>query len=163
MKRPQFNSARIAFIEISIPVKEVGKKIGGNVQKNIELSVGGFENACPIRMSYVLNVTGFPIRKSSRYSMVSGGDNRQYIFRVNDMINYLNHIFGKPDKTIKSPKPEDFFGMKGIIVVTGNGWGNARGHITLWDGATCSDTCHLMNDPDNGPFIPESASIWVLR
>ncbi len=163
MKRPQFNSAWAAFAEVSLSVKEVGRKIGGNVQKNIELSAGGFENACPIRMSYVLNVTGFPIHKSSRYSMVSGGDNRQYIFRVNDMMNYLEHVFGKPDKTIISPKPDDFVGMKGIIVVKGHGWGNARGHITLWDGAACSDTCHLMNDPDNGPFIPESASIWILR
>jgi len=33
----------------------------------------------------------------------------------------------------------------------------------LWDGTKCSDVCHLMHDPDNGPFIPETASIWTLR
>lgn len=51
---------------VRVPVGEVGKKIGGNVQTNIELPEGGFRNACPIRMSYVLNKTGFPIPKNRR-------------------------------------------------------------------------------------------------
>nr|WP_233174907.1 MULTISPECIES: T6SS effector amidase Tae4 family protein [Delftia] len=50
----------------------------------------------------------------------------------------------------------------GIIVVKGHGWGNAIGHVTLWNGTECSDTCHLMSDPDNGTFVPDMASIWVL-
>jgi hypothetical protein len=78
------------------------------------------------------------------------------------MMTYLEQTFGKPDKTVKSPKPSDFAGMKGIIVVKGHGWSDAVGHITLWNGTTCSDTCHLMADPDNGTFTPDSASIWVL-
>lgn len=44
-------------------VADVGRIIGGNVGQNI--SGGYFENACPIRMSYVLNATGFPISRSS--------------------------------------------------------------------------------------------------
>jgi hypothetical protein len=149
-------------VAINLPVAAVGKKIGGAVQKNIELPVGGFENACPIRMSYVLNTVGFPILRSPRYGMVTGGDKRQYIYRVNDMMSYLEHTFGKPDKTVRSPKPSDFVGTKGIIVVKGHGWGNAKGHVTLWNGAKCSDACHLMRDPENGPFVPETASIWTL-
>ncbi len=114
-------------------------------------------------MSYVLNMTGFPIRKSPQYAMVSGADHHQYIYRVADMMSYLERTFGKPDKVVKSPKPSDFVKMKGIIVVKGRGWDNARGHVTLWDGLRCSDSCHLMNDPDNGPFIPETAAIWLLH
>jgi len=149
---------------VRLPVDAVGKKIGGAVQKNIELGAnGGFQNACPIRMSYVLNATGFPIHPSAQYAMVSGGDHRQYIYRIPDMMTYLERTLGKPDKTVKSPKPSDFANMKGIIVVKGHGWSNAKGHVTLWDGTQCSDTCHLMNDPDNGPFIPETASIWTLQ
>lgn len=163
MVRPAFNSAWVAFMAVQLPVAEVGKKIGGNVQKNIELPAGGFENACPIRMSYVLNTTGAPIQKSSLYAMVSGGDRFQYIYRVGDMMSYLERTFGKPDKTVRAPKPSDFANMKGIIVIKGHGWSNASGHVTLWDGSKCSDSCHLMNDPDNGPFIPEVASIWILR
>lgn len=148
---------------VRLPLAEVGKKIGGNVQKNIELPVGGFENACPIRMSYVLNSTGFAIQKSSQYAMVSGGDHRQYIYRVGDMMKYLERVLGKPDKTVPSPKTSDFAAMKGILVVKGRGWLNAKGHVTLWDGTRCADACHLMYDPDNGPFIPETASIWILH
>ena len=163
MERPSFTSAWDAFVSVNLPVKDVGKIIGGNVQKNIELPVGGFENACPIRMSYVLNTIGCPIQKSSKYATVSGADHRQYIIRVNDMMNYLEQTFGKPDKTVESPGTSDFDGMKGIIVVKGRGWSNARGHVTLWNGTACSDICHLMYDPENGPFTPESASIWVLE
>lgn len=163
MDRPSFSSAWGAFTAVQLPVIAVGKKIGGNVQKNIELPVGGFENACPIRMSYVLNTTGFPIRRSSHFATVSGANGQQYMFRVGDMMTYLEREFGKPDKTVRSPKPSDFANMKGIIVVKGRGWGNATGHVTLWDGRKCADSCHLMHDPDNGPFIPETASIWLLH
>ena len=38
MKRPTFSSAWGAFMVVQLPIAEVGKKIGGNVQKNIELS-----------------------------------------------------------------------------------------------------------------------------
>ncbi len=146
---------------VRVSVAEVGKKIGGNVQKNVDAKI--FQNACTIRMSYVLNTTGFPIVKGVGYETVSGGDKRQYLFRVNDMMNYLERNFGKPDKTVKTPKPADFSNMKGIIVVKGHGWSNAQGHVTLWDRTRCSDTCHLMHDPDNGLFIPETASLWVLQ
>lgn len=161
--RPTFISAWTAFMAVRLPPADVGKKIGGNVQRNMDLPVGGFQNACPIRISYVLNHTGFPIRPSPRYQMVSGGDRMEYIFRVGDMMNYLEDSFGKPDKTSKSPQPSDFSGMRGIIVVRGHGWSNAKGHVTLWNGTQCSDTCHLLADPDNGPFVPDAASIWVLQ
>lgn len=78
-------------------------------------------------------------------------------------MNYLEFRFGKPDKVVRSPKTSDFAGMKGIIVVKGHGWDNAKGHVTIWNGVHCSDTCHLLHDPDNGPFVPETASIWMLK
>lgn len=151
-----------AFTTINIPVKEVGKKLGGKVQENIDMPEGGFENACPIRMSYVLNQIGLPIHKNTRYGSVSGADGRQYLYRIGDMMDYLEHLFGKPDKKVTAPKPSDFANMKGIIVVKGHGWGNAKGHVTLWNGMSCSDSCHLTDDPENGPFVPEIALIWVL-
>ncbi len=163
MTRPSFGSAWRAFMAVKLSVKEVGKKIGGHVQQNIELPINGFENACPIRMSYVLNVTGFPIPKSAQYRMVSGGDGRQYIYRLDHMMTYLERTFGKPDKTVRFPKSSDFANTKGILVVKGSGWGNARGHVTLRDGTRCSDNCHFMHDPENGRFTPETASIWILR
>jgi hypothetical protein len=162
-KRPLFNSAWIAFSQVHTDILGVGKIIGGKVQHNIEMgTAGGFENACPIRMSYVLNQTGFPISKSHHYAMVSGGDHRRYIYRVTDMIRYLTKHFGKPDKLKTAPlNSADFANMKGIVVFTGHGSDNASGHITLWDGNVCSDACHFYPSSDSH-LIPESAMIWVL-
>lgn len=163
MQRPAFNTAWSTFMAVRRPVKEVGKLIGGKVQQNIDMPVGGFENACPIRMSYVLNKTGFPIPRSASYAMVSGADRMQYIYRVRDMMRYLEDTFGAPDKQVASPRPDHFKDMKGIVVIKGSGWGNASGHVTLWDGTLCADSCHLLGDPANGSFVPESGAIWVLQ
>ncbi|MDI5405259.1 T6SS effector amidase Tae4 family protein, partial [Salmonella enterica subsp. enterica serovar Lubbock] len=48
-----------------------------------------FQNACPIRMSYVLNATGFPIARNSPYAKVSGADNKFYIYRVNVFLGFI--------------------------------------------------------------------------
>lgn len=158
--KPSFTRIWAFFSEINVPVKDVGKKIGGNVQANIESGV--FQNACPIRMSYSLNKVGILIPSGKKFAVVSGADKKQYMYRVNDMIQFLEETLGKPDVTIKSPKESDFKGKKGIIVFSGSGWANARGHVTLWDGAVCSDACHFMASPENGSFIPEKGFLWSL-
>lgn len=158
--RPRFGIAWTKFSEVNVPVADVGKKIGGKVEQNIKSGI--FQNACPIRMSYVLNYTGVPIPLST-YAVVSGADRKWYMYRVNDMMTFLEKTFGAPDKTSKAPKPADFAGLKGLMVVKGNGWANARGHVTLWNGVTCSDSCHLLADPDNGSFTPEVAALWSLH
>ena len=86
--------------------------------------------------------------------MTSGADHMWYLYHVNDMMQYLEAVFGEPDKSAKSTSPADFKGMKGIIVIKGCGWGDAAGHVTLWNGTACSATCHLLHDPENVPFVP---------
>jgi hypothetical protein len=159
MNRPTFASAWAKFTDVNVSVSDVGKKIGGKVEQNI--NAGIFQNACPIRMSYVLNYTGVPI-PASGYAVVSGADKKWYLFRVNEMMTFLERTFGSPDQKAKSPYPAHFVGLKGLLVVKGNGWTNARGHVTLWSGSRCSDSCHLSMDPDNGTFVPEVASLWKL-
>ncbi|MEJ2682447.1 MAG: type VI secretion system amidase effector protein Tae4 [Gammaproteobacteria bacterium] len=159
--RPNFAKAWVFFSEINIPVKDVGRKIGGHVQMNTDSGV--FQNACPIRMSYVLNKCGISVPAGTKYAVVSGKDKKQYMYRVNDMIRYLEEIFGKPDTSIKSPKNSDFRGEKGIIVFSGSGWLNARGHVTLWNGVICSDACHFMGSDENGTFVPHVAHLWSLK
>ena len=138
-------------------VSSVGKKIGGKVQENIELGVkdpkAGFTNACGIRMSYSLNNSGVNIPRGI-WKTVSGGDKRQYIYRVADLIKFLTQTFGKPDKTVKNPTPSDFAGMKGILLF-GVQWSDATGHATLWNGDSCSDHCHFP--------VAVEASIWLLK
>jgi len=158
--RPPFLSMWSQFILIygDGNVTSVGKKIGGKVQENIDLGVKdpllGFKNTCAIRMSYSLNYSGVVITRGA-WKTVSGADNRQYIYRVTDLISFLNQTFGNPDKTIRNPKASDFSGVKGILVFNVQGWSNASGHATLWDGTECSDHCYFPNASE--------ASIWILR
>ena len=130
------------------------------MEQNIRAGI--FENACPHRISYVLNRVGTPI-PGNGYAVVSGGDGLWYLFRVNDTMTFLERSFGAPDRSAQMPYPAHFAGRKGLLVVKGSGWSNARGHVTLWNGATCSDSCHLGGDPDNGTFVPQTASLWFLR
>lgn len=138
-------------------VATVGTTIGGKVGQNIELGIKdpntGFTNACAIRMSYSLNYSGIPITRGP-WSTVSGGDNKWYIYRVRDLLLYLKQNFGAPDKTVKAPKPNDFAGLRGILVFDVN-WSDASGHATLWDGMSCSDHCYFP--------VANKASIWLLK
>jgi len=157
--RPKFQIMWHHFITVygdgSVP--SVGEKIGGKVQENIELGVKdpkvGFTNACAIRMSYSLNNSGVTIPRGA-WKTVSGGDKKQYIYRVSDLIKYLTHTFGKPDKAVRNPKPSDFAGLKGILVFSVQ-WSDATGHVTLWDGNSCSDHCYFP--------VAAEASIWLLN
>jgi len=157
--RPMFLTMWHHFITIygDGSVSSVGKNIGGKVQYNIELGEkdpkAGFSNACAIRMSYSLHNSGVSINKGV-WKTVSGGDKKQYIYRVSDMIKYLNQTFGKPDKTFRNPKPIDFADLKGILVFSVQ-WSDASGHATLWDGNTCSDHCYFP--------VAAEASIWLLK
>lgn len=157
--RPKFLSIWGSFKSVYADgnVTSVGNKIGGKVKHNIDLGVSdpnlGFTNACALRMSYALNYSGVSIPRGS-WKTVSGADNKWYIFRVKDLLTFLNHSFGKPDKVIKNPKPQDFSRLQGILIFNVS-WSDASGHATLWDGKTCSDHC----------YFPEAheASIWVLK
>lgn len=158
MLRPSFNSMWTHFVTIygDGSVTSVGKKIGGKVEYNIELGLRdptqGFENACAIRMSYTLNRADMPINRGI-WKTVSGADGRWYIYKVRDMIAYLQHRFGKPDMTVRNPTPADFKGVKGILMFNVN-FNNATGHATLWDGAGCSDHCYFP--------VASEASLWKL-
>ncbi len=138
-------------------ITSVGDLIGGKVKQNIDLGVKdsllGFTNACAIRMSYTLNYSGILIKRG-KWKTVSGSDTKWYIYRVRDLLKYLENSFGMPDKTVKNPKMKDFNGIKGILVFTVN-WRDATGHVTLWNGTICSDKCHFP--------VASEASLWILK
>lgn len=165
IQRPDFQLSWKIFSLVNVSVNTVGKRIGGKVKQNIDIpekEKGKWTNACTIRMSLILNNTGFPI-KPGKYSTVSGKMGGVYIHRVDEMISYLRDIFGEPDIVVNHiPRPNDFSSMKGILIVTGRGGGDANGHVTLWDGSTCADTCHLAGDEKNITFTPLKAALWVL-
>lgn len=159
-ERPNFQKAWTAFKAVNIDVQAVGAKIGGKVKANIDSGI--FQNACPIRISYALNRSGFKIKPKEKYAVVSGSDGNWYLFRVVDAINFLSDKFGTPDVVSKPPTMMEFSGKRGIMVTKGHGWSNATGHVTLWDGTICADTCHSAGDPSNGDFVPEVTYLWIL-
>ncbi|MDR7343364.1 hypothetical protein J2X14_001776 [Pantoea alhagi] len=158
MNRPLFLQAWNRYSEINVSVSKVGEKIGGNVGLNIALGEKdpnqGFTNACAIRMSYVLNYTGSKINRGA-WKTVSGKDKNWYIFRVRDFLKYMYEVYGQPDKTVVNPTVHDFKGLNGILVFNVNGWNDASGHVTLWNGSACSDHCYFP--------LANEASIWILK
>ncbi len=87
--RPKLNDAIREFKIVNIGVSDVGKLIGGKVDYNINTLTkvqGRFENACAIRMSYVLNNTGLKVPYISGLT-VSGGNGNWYIYKVTSVRN----------------------------------------------------------------------------
>ncbi len=93
-------------------VADVGSIIGGKRWEKY-ITGGYFQNACPIRMSLCLNATGFPQPVTLRMQgAISGADNKFYIYRVNDMIDYLTHTMGKPDLIVNNRQKVTLSGRK---------------------------------------------------
>ena len=92
-------------------------------------------------MSYILNETGTNIPPIPRKT-VTGEDKKNYFYRVNDLVDFLHRHWGKPE-VIKYPPSGALAGQKGIILFEVQGWSNARGHATLFDGVRCYDHCYF--------------------
>jgi hypothetical protein len=114
---------------------QVKAKIGGGV-------TGSWlgENTCVIRMSKAFNHASgrrFAI-PGTRAGLVTvkGADKLNYAIRVTEFIDFLTHKYGAANiiKTGEAIEEKTFLGKTGIIAWNVNGWANARGHFTLWDG-----------------------------
>lgn len=166
MSRPLFATAWAASIRIfdpTNPSNKVAKVIGGKVAYNIMLPPpNSWENTCAVRMSYILNQSGLPIPFTFGKT-VSGADKQWYFHRVGDVIAFLTQRWGKPDLVVPFPQPGGgiLAGKKGVILFEVSGWGNARGHATLWDGALCYDHCYF-NEP-SATYTTDRANFWSLK
>lgn len=156
-KRPKLSQAIHAFVNVNKSVSEVGTFIGGKVDYNINTltkAEGRFENACAIRMSYVLNNTGHKIPMIAGQT-VSGKSGNWYIFRVKTLIQYLKKIFGDPDYIIENPTASKLAKYKGIVIFEVDQWIDASGHATVWNGVNCSDRCYFTQ--------AKRVYIWILK
>jgi hypothetical protein len=121
-------------------------------------------NSCVMRMSRAFNYAGkdheIP-RSPGGLLTVRGADGKNYGIRVIEFIEYLHNQYRQPDlvKTGPGMKPESFTG-KGIIAWLIDGWSDARGHFTLWDGSQglFEGGHHYFADfgpsaPQNGPHM----------
>lgn len=165
MARPFFAAAWAASQQIYDPInsgQRVATLVGGYVEKNINNSEPSqkWTNTCAVRMSYILNHAGFIIPKIPGQT-VSGGDQRQYFFRVKNLITFLEAKWGKPD-VVKYPPSGGgaLTGKKGVILFEVSGWDDAQGHATLFDGNTCYDHCYF-NEPGVN-YHTDQANFWSL-
>lgn len=165
MVSPFFAAAWAASQEIYDPVnsgQRVATLVGGYVEKNINNPEHSqkWTNTCAVRMSYILNHAGFIIPKIPGQT-VSGGDQRQYFFRVKNLITFLETKWGKPD-VVKYPPSGGgaLAGKKGVILFEVSGWDDAQGHATLFDGNTCYDHCYF-NEPGVN-YHTDQANFWSL-
>ncbi len=157
MSRPSLAKAKKAFKEVydnvGKTVSGVGRKIGGKVDYNInKITIGRFENACAIRLSYVLNQTGYKVPKILGET-VSGQAGNWYIYRITALIPHLIKQFGKPDYVFNNPTQQKLKNHKGILVFEVS-FRNATGHATIWDGVNCSDQCYFVQS--------KKAYLWEL-
>lgn len=159
--RPHLFSAKMSFRQvyddIGKSVSAVGTKIGGKVDFNINevpIGKGRFENACAIRLSYVLNNNGVKIPYITGQT-VSGKDGYWYIYKVSTLIKFLRKKFGEPDVTFKNPSQISFSKHKGILVFEVDSWDDATGHATIWNGSNCSDKCYFP--------LSNKAYLWELK
>lgn len=165
MSRPSFSSAWAASLRIydarNSAVK-VANVIGGYVGKNINNPdpTKRWSNTCAVRMSYILNQSGMQIPRINGQT-ASGEDNKQYFFRVHDLIRFLKFRWGRPD-IVKYPPSGggELSGKKGVILFEVSGWSDARGHATLFNGLTCYDQCYF-NEP-GVRYSTERANFWSL-
>ena len=114
------------------------------------------ENSCAIRVSRSLNYSGHKVKYIPPNLTVSGGDGNWYIYRVKELVKYLRSSYGEPDIVVESkPYQNSFKNKKGIIVFEVDGWSDASGHATLWNGVTCSDKCYYP--------ISKKVMLWELK
>jgi hypothetical protein len=161
--RPFFSTAWEASQRIYDPADtaiKVGKIIGGFVERNINNPdpMQRWKNTCAVRMSYILNESGFLIPVIAGHT-VSGADKRQYFFRVRNLISFLNERWGPPE-VVQYPPAGTFADRKGVILFEVSGWSDAQGHATLFDGRMCYDECYFSS-PESA-YRTDRAHFWNL-
>ncbi|KPN74829.1 MULTISPECIES: type VI secretion system amidase effector protein Tae4 [Neisseria] len=158
IKRPRFSDLWKAYPKKS-SAEEAYRQAGGIPLALYLENSTAYENACAIRLSHSFNEGNFPLTKQKLSSVKNayaqkGANGKPYLFRVNDMIKYVTNQLGKPDIELianGTNQSKHFAGMQGIIIFVVKGWGNATGHVTLWNDYECGDKCYFQ--PNNATLV----------
>jgi hypothetical protein len=162
--RPPFHvlwAAAQRIYDAKDPSGKVARTVGGKVAANINAPLHPWENTCAVRISYILNAGGVPIPHLGKKT-VSGANGKWHFHLVKDVIAYLKQIWGPPDMMTAYPPPGGgpLAGKRGAILFEVQGWNNARGHASLWNGKACYDHCYF-NEP-NSTYTCTNANFWEL-
>ena len=163
LARPTFTAAWAASQKIYNPAnpgEQVAQIVGGEVAANIRDKKNPWRNTCAVRMSYILNQSGLIIPAITGKTK-KGGDNRNYFYRVKDVISFLKQQWGMPEVVAYPPSGGSLAGKKGVILFEVQGWDDASGHATLFNGISCYDHCYF-NEP-SVTYRTSQANFWSLK
>jgi hypothetical protein len=98
-----------------------------------------YQNTCAMRVSKALNYApGHELPKTPNLYTIKGTDGKRYAIRVREMKKYLEATYGAPTVLLATSEGKidssKIAGKKGIIAFDVQGWEDASGHFTLWDG-----------------------------
>ena len=134
--------------------------------KAVKRSIGGYvdqdylKNTCAIRLSRTLNYSGFPLPYWKEMVTKKGADGKRYAIRVSELRKWLLFRLGKPEFDLRKREGDPFdktrlSTMKGILGFDIR-FGDATGHLDLWDGARFSSE-HMMSRP----YWKAATRIWL--
>lgn len=166
--RPSFALAWAASSRIydrNDPLGKVAEVIGGKVAFNISGTSEKFrwKNTCAVRISYILNESGLRI-PAAGLETVSGTNGRWYFYRVIALIAFLKKEWGEPDLVIDNPQEhtKQLIGKKGLLIFEVDGWSDAAGHASLWNGnGQCYDNCYFNSAV--ATYSSRRLSFWELK
>lgn len=163
IKRPRFADLWAAY-PVGMAAGDVYALVGGNAHELYKTNPTGYANACALRLSRAFNYGGLTITSKATGYKVKGGDGKSYLLRVRDMITFVRANFGSPDIRVAprgQDKTADFASKRGVLIFNVSGWGDASGHVTLWNGADCGDNCYFIHDQPG--VSTTEIQFWELR
>jgi|EndMetStandDraft_2_1072991.scaffolds.fasta_scaffold519266_1 hypothetical protein len=167
MQKPSFSALWSHFPDHNRypTLKDLYEHIGGNAERNIyQRGFGPKGNTCASRISVALNGTSTPINPAlvPRDKRLSTADGHYIIFSVTQLRSYLLTTLGKPQIDRASPYDDSFRGKKGIIAFSVN-WGDATGHVALFNGQSYREPVHDNYATYFVPRTPTSREVATYR
>jgi hypothetical protein len=148
--------------------------IGGQLANNIDVpGFGPKGNTCAVRMSRALNYGNMPLSSKRisqlKLSALRGADKKLYLFRVTDMTTYISNALGVSPIIATKNFDKAFTANRGIVAFTVQGWGDASGHLALWNGTSYKepaydDFSNLRDNPATPKVEPQTVrmTLWPL-
>lgn len=174
IKRPCWTRISQAYSKIGLlDAPDSYKLVGGNAYELHLENPLDYGNACAIRMSYAFNYGGYKIQSGTIFQnknigRLKGGDKFAYIYRVQDMIYFIEAKWGKAEVDSRecdikfSNISKILKNKKGVIIFTIKGWGDASGHTTFWNEDNTMDGSIYHIDPSYKDKI-ERIQFWELK
>ncbi len=164
-RRPSWADMKKHYPDKTVATPDLYDRMIGGRFKNL-YKQAAYANTCAVRMSYALNRSGLKLGAApSKGGSMQGDDGYSYWIRVGDLKGELASRFRGADEELalklipnsmlsdnagmaavfkeRVKQAQDFLDTRlaskhGIVVFEVNGWGDASGHFTLWDGGAKS-------------------------